>query len=316
MSQSQSTILERAKHGDAGAIAALMNRSLQPKGITARVIRDEGYLQIYLESEQAPQQTPLVEFSRKGITGLGIDSIHTVQLYGMQQGRPVPIWEQTLQLKPPADSSDMPSVAASIEPEVPLTDTDDDPSTIYPPSTTIDSLLEAESPVEEAITAKLGVIPWLTKNWLLIPVMATLAVIGFLVVVFLWNRFYQPQSSSPSPAIAPTPASTPEKTTAHPSPTVTASSQAPQSTATSPTASPTLPTLNQAYKLGMAAAVKTQTAITQADWKLVIADWQQAIQLLKATEGNNPQATTVQQKIREYQRNLNYAQERLAKAKP
>jgi hypothetical protein len=47
---SQQNILELAKQGDAQAIASLMNRQLQPKGITAKATIDNSCLQIMLLS--------------------------------------------------------------------------------------------------------------------------------------------------------------------------------------------------------------------------------------------------------------------------
>jgi len=61
----QLNILELAKQRDAKAIAALMNRQLQPKGITAKATLKDGCLQIILESDQVPDQQALVAFVRK-----------------------------------------------------------------------------------------------------------------------------------------------------------------------------------------------------------------------------------------------------------
>ncbi|MCT7967037.1 hypothetical protein NG799_11885 [Laspinema sp. D1] len=50
----QPNLLELAKQGDAKAIATLMNRKLQPKGITAKASMKNDCLQIMLESAQVP----------------------------------------------------------------------------------------------------------------------------------------------------------------------------------------------------------------------------------------------------------------------
>lgn len=50
----QTNILELAKQGDPKAIAALINRQLQPKGITAKVALKDNCLQTMLESAQVP----------------------------------------------------------------------------------------------------------------------------------------------------------------------------------------------------------------------------------------------------------------------
>ncbi len=51
-------------------LASLMNRQLQPKGITVKVALKDSCLQVMLESAQAPNQQALIAFIRKGITGL------------------------------------------------------------------------------------------------------------------------------------------------------------------------------------------------------------------------------------------------------
>jgi hypothetical protein len=94
----QPSLLELAKQGNAKAIAALMNRQLQPKGITAKVAVKDGYLQIMLESVQVPNQQALVAFVHKGITGLGAASIKKVKVYGCQAGSAMPAWRQEFEL--------------------------------------------------------------------------------------------------------------------------------------------------------------------------------------------------------------------------
>ncbi|MGD1862898.1 MAG: hypothetical protein ACFB0E_23365 [Leptolyngbyaceae cyanobacterium] len=68
--------------------------------------------------------------------------------------------------------------------------------------------------------------------------------------------------------------------------------------------------LNLAYE----AATKTQSAQTQQEWQEIINLWAEAINTLKKVPTDDPNAAIAQQKIQDYQRNLNYARERLAKA--
>ena len=52
----QQNILQLAKQGNAKAIAALMNRSLQPKGMTVvKAALKDGCFQIMLEADPAPE---------------------------------------------------------------------------------------------------------------------------------------------------------------------------------------------------------------------------------------------------------------------
>ncbi len=66
----QENLLELAKQGNSKAIATLINRQLQPKGITVKANFKDRCLQIVLESAQIPDQEALVVFIRKGITSL------------------------------------------------------------------------------------------------------------------------------------------------------------------------------------------------------------------------------------------------------
>jgi len=94
----QLKILDLAKQGDAQAIASLMNRHLQPKGITATVAFKDACLQVILESTQVLNQQTLVAFVRKGIAGLGVASIGIVEVYGQQTGEEFPAWSEEFDL--------------------------------------------------------------------------------------------------------------------------------------------------------------------------------------------------------------------------
>jgi hypothetical protein len=95
----QQNILALAKQGNPKAIAALINRSLNSQGITAKVERREECLHILLESEQLPNRKALVAFIRKGIMGLGVPSINIVKIYGRQLGTDSPTWKQKIELR-------------------------------------------------------------------------------------------------------------------------------------------------------------------------------------------------------------------------
>src|SRR6478672_803740 len=94
----QSNTLELAKKGDAKAIAALMNRHLQQKGITVTVINSNDCLQIFLESKQLPDQQALAAWVHKSLTSLDSASIQVVVLYGQHTGEDFPVWNQKLEL--------------------------------------------------------------------------------------------------------------------------------------------------------------------------------------------------------------------------
>jgi Domain of Unknown Function with PDB structure (DUF3862) len=95
----QQNPLQLAKQGNPNAIAALINRSLNSQGITAKVIRKDDCLRILLESNEVPNQNNLSEFIRNGIVKLRISEINTLQVFGRQAGEQVPAWSQTINLK-------------------------------------------------------------------------------------------------------------------------------------------------------------------------------------------------------------------------
>ncbi len=88
----QLNIVELAKQGDVGAIASLMNRHLQPKGIAAKVAFKDAYLEVILESTEVPNQQTLVAFVCKGLTKLGAMSVQKVKIYGQQNGKNFYAW--------------------------------------------------------------------------------------------------------------------------------------------------------------------------------------------------------------------------------
>jgi TM2 domain-containing membrane protein YozV len=98
MTNSKPDTIQLAKQGDIRAIAALINQPLKPKGITAKVALKNGCLQIMLESAQAPNQSSLAAFIRKGVVSLEIPSIERVRIYGKQLGEEFPAWNQEFEL--------------------------------------------------------------------------------------------------------------------------------------------------------------------------------------------------------------------------
>ncbi|MFN5952824.1 MAG: DUF4429 domain-containing protein [Dolichospermum sp.] len=95
---SQDNLLALAKQGDVQAIASLMNRSLQPKGITAKVALKDACLQVMLESAQLSNQKALAEFVQKGIIALDIPSIERIKVYEKQIGDDFPAWSNEFEL--------------------------------------------------------------------------------------------------------------------------------------------------------------------------------------------------------------------------
>jgi hypothetical protein len=105
----------------------------------------------------------------------------------------------------------------------------------------------------------------------------------------------QPSHHTPAPLTGtPLPSSTPRSTT----PSVTP---------------PTDTAFRDAINAAGQAANLTQTAQTRQDWEQIANLWVQAIERMKAVPVSDPNYAIAQQKVQEYQRNLNYARQELAK---
>lgn len=95
----QQKLVQLAQQGNANAIATLMNRHLQTKGITAKAVLKNECLQIMLEAAQAPNQKILVPFLQKGIASLGCEIIREVKVYGRQSGESLPDWNEEFRVQ-------------------------------------------------------------------------------------------------------------------------------------------------------------------------------------------------------------------------
>lgn len=99
MNPNQQNLLELAKQGNTRAIAALINRSLQPKGITAKVNLKGNCLQILVESDKPQDQEPITQFLTRGIKKLNIESVDSLKIFGKQKGQDFPDWSQDITLQ-------------------------------------------------------------------------------------------------------------------------------------------------------------------------------------------------------------------------
>lgn len=84
--------LTLARQGDPTAIARLLNRQLQSRGIRARVLRQNAHLQIVLESNQPIPQANLTRFIQTGLMRLAPQGIEQVRLIGRQRDRNI-VWQ-------------------------------------------------------------------------------------------------------------------------------------------------------------------------------------------------------------------------------
>ncbi len=98
MTLQQPSLTTLAKQGDFAAIAALMNRALQPKGIVVRVAHQNGHLRVLLEGQTIPDQKVLAPYVYKGISTLQIPKLHTLGILGRVHGTSTSAWSETFAL--------------------------------------------------------------------------------------------------------------------------------------------------------------------------------------------------------------------------
>jgi hypothetical protein len=94
---SQLNLVEMAKHGNPDAIEALINRSIQAKGIRITASRVGDGLTLIAESkDHSPDREFLIEVVRKGFQSLNSHKVRRVFLRGYLTGQPQPLWRETI----------------------------------------------------------------------------------------------------------------------------------------------------------------------------------------------------------------------------
>jgi hypothetical protein len=94
---SQLNLVEMAKHGNPDAIEALINRSVQAKGIRITASRVGDGLTLIAESkDHSPDREFLIEVVRKGFQTLNSHKVRRVFLRGYLTGQPQPLWRETI----------------------------------------------------------------------------------------------------------------------------------------------------------------------------------------------------------------------------
>lgn len=92
-------ILTLARQGDPGAISTLINHSLNPRGITARIGWNNQCLGILLESSPVPDQEEMIAFIRQNLANLQPESIRLVKVCGYQPGQSLPTWYEEIEME-------------------------------------------------------------------------------------------------------------------------------------------------------------------------------------------------------------------------
>jgi hypothetical protein len=90
--------LELAKQGDAQAINALVNRSLNPQGITAKVLCQGDQMKIRLESLDIPDKENLTKYLIQGLGKIGV-TISYLEVYGKRTGQEGYAWTRAFRVE-------------------------------------------------------------------------------------------------------------------------------------------------------------------------------------------------------------------------
>jgi YVTN family beta-propeller protein len=301
----QSNLLQLAQEGDANAIAALMNTSLQVIGVSARAVLRDGDLHVLLESERALAPSPAIEFIRRGLIRLGLEWITSTVIYSRILGQSVPNWVQQFSLKTPdleinpfvLDSTTVINSAAPLEPEAPVE------------SATLEAagkppLFPPLPPLNQASPMTL---------WLSVPLMFVLSstIIWFR---YLWGDAPQVTvgtvNSSPSPKTVAPPGE--DKPNASLKAAANSSTDKPgdQPEAGSKVGIPASDNKSDFVSLakdeGYQAYLIGKAAQSKQDWQKAAVHWRRAIALLKAVPDTDPQQAIAQEKLTEYQGHLDF----------
>jgi hypothetical protein len=91
----QPNLLTLARQGDEQAIATLIDESLRPHAIAAKVSLADGCLRIRIEGPQTPDQNAALGRLCRALLHLQLSIVKSVQVYARQQEQPCPVWSET-----------------------------------------------------------------------------------------------------------------------------------------------------------------------------------------------------------------------------
>lgn len=350
MSATPGKLLAQAKQGDPKAIAALMNRSTQSKGISVKASLKERCLQVLFEGNVVPHQGKTMEFVQDGMAKLQVEAVDRVKVYGRQVGQETPVWQDEMVL-----ASSNPFDEEADELDLGMEDYDD-PSAIsdtdFPePPVGADSFLEqdvepgfdeamddhydehydedfddegfddenvsADEPDEgaEADSNREQKKPGVTLA----------AVLAVLILLILGGGYYvyssRPQLLKALPFfevddegnVELTPLMDDGEGEGEPDGETTPPEQGDPDAGESPSEAQTEAPVDP-FSLAVSAAIeaseKTQTAQSAEEWQEIAELWETAIAQMEAVPEDHPQYDVAQDRAESYQTNLQYAQQR------
>lgn len=121
MTASLDLIWQQARQGQAEAIAHLMNRTLQAKGVRALVRRQGDCLQIMFEAARSLPPQVCVQFVCRGLKQLAPQGVLRVRLHARLLGEEWPEWTQTVDLQETLPAAPSVQASSSSNPATPAT---------------------------------------------------------------------------------------------------------------------------------------------------------------------------------------------------
>lgn len=104
-SMSQADFVKAAREGNPEAIAVMLNKHLQSRGITIAASNSDGCLTIVAKSQVVPKQEALVNFLKSGLAKLKPARISQVVIQGQIIGQTSTAWQESLILVSPSPTS-------------------------------------------------------------------------------------------------------------------------------------------------------------------------------------------------------------------
>ncbi|MDB9496814.1 hypothetical protein PN441_07410 [Spirulina major CS-329] len=98
-------LLAQAKAGNPQAITALINKTLEPKGISVKASMNYECLTLVAESQEAPSQSLIVDFIKKGLLKVNPKNITKVIVRGRLSNQTHDLWQDSFNLRIPSTPS-------------------------------------------------------------------------------------------------------------------------------------------------------------------------------------------------------------------
>ncbi|MBF1999605.1 MAG: hypothetical protein IGS38_02660, partial [Synechococcales cyanobacterium M58_A2018_015] len=111
-------VLDRARAGDASALALLLGEALQTQGIEVTSDRQRDCLNLRFRATGRLNPERLIAFVQQSLRTLQVEHITAVQVFAYRHDEPDPLWSQTVEWS--LDSGDQPPPEAELSPEAGL----------------------------------------------------------------------------------------------------------------------------------------------------------------------------------------------------